>query len=300
MTFETFIQIESEVVDIINRTLDAVRDKSFSDYVLLLSRAGYNVEIENTNLSPYVIQSNLEIFQDRTRTRFLVTYLNNYAALLQEHIFADNDYREMDLNIQMMIYSQVWESHMFLKTLKRIASILSGKPYDWRIQFEKPNKKGELKPYPKAKFISDDILAPLKSSFEPIAKLIETTYDSQLRNDFAHASYHISIEDNVIESQDSEQFLIKNTIDLFEWERRFIYTIMLSYHLSLNLNQRLNSFITDYPHQKEVLIKRPSFKIPGLVLNIYIKPQQVAQEVEFIFVKKDNALKSQEQQINHE
>src|SRR5574344_2533791 len=139
MTIETLNYLESEVETIVTKTLDVVRDKSFSDYVLLLAYAGYQVENENTFLSPYVLQSQLEIYQDNTRNRFLVTYLNNFRVQLQDQIFADNDYREMDYNIQMMIYSQIWESHLFLKILRRMALIISGKPYEWRIQFEKIN-----------------------------------------------------------------------------------------------------------------------------------------------------------------
>ena len=75
MTLYEFKQIESEVINLVDKVLNAVRDKSFSDYVLLISRAGYQVENEGTFLSPYVLSSHLEIYQDITRERFLVEYL---------------------------------------------------------------------------------------------------------------------------------------------------------------------------------------------------------------------------------
>ena len=73
MTYSDFEFYESEVIDHVNQVLDAVRDKSFPDYVLLLGHAGYQEEIEGTFLSPYVISSQLELNQDRTRERFLVS-----------------------------------------------------------------------------------------------------------------------------------------------------------------------------------------------------------------------------------
>jgi hypothetical protein len=283
MTIETLNYLESEVETIVAKTLDVVRDKSFSDYVLLLAYAGYQVENENTFLSPYVLQSQLEIYQDNTRNRFLVTYLNNFRVQLQDQIFADNDYREMDYNIQMMIYSQIWESHLFLKILRRIALIISGKPYEWRIQFEKINEKGKMKQVSKAKFIEDLILNPLRDAYPEFAYFIRDIYDSQLRNDFAHASYSISIDENVIESQDSEQYSSKRRLDLYDWEEKFFNTALFCYHLSHELYKRLNSFIEVYPEKTKILIKWPSFQHPCVILDKYIEPRDSGRGVEFSF-----------------
>ena len=82
MTYSDLEFFESEVVEYVTEVLDAVKNKSFVDYVLLLARAGYQVETEGTIMSPYVLGSRLEIYQDRTREKFLVDYLNNYASLL--------------------------------------------------------------------------------------------------------------------------------------------------------------------------------------------------------------------------
>lgn len=283
MTIDTLNYLELEIKFIVTKTLDEVRDKSFSDYVLLLAHAGYQVENENTILSPYVLQSRLEINQDETRNRFFITYLNNFRAQLQDHIFADNNYREMDYNIQMMIYSQIWESHLFLKILRRIALIISGKPYEWRIQFEKLNEKGKMKQVSKAKFIGELILNPLRDAYPEFANFISNIYDSQLRNDSAHASYSISIDENVIESQDSEQYNTKRHLDLYDWEEMFFKTALFCYHLSHELYKRLNSFIEEYPNKTKILIKWPSFQHPGKIIKKYIEPRESRFGVEFFF-----------------
>lgn len=131
MTLSEFEFYEQEVVDYVNNLRDKVKEKNFSEYALLLSRASYQVENENTFLSPYVIQTNLEIMQDMSRQQFLHTYLNQYTSLLNENVFMSNEIQEFNINIQLMIYSHVWESHRLLMNLKRIASFLSGSGYAW-------------------------------------------------------------------------------------------------------------------------------------------------------------------------
>lgn len=158
MTLSEFKYVESEVISLLNQTLDTVKDKSFSDYVLLISRAGYQVENEGTFLSPYVLSSQLEVYQDITRERFSVEYLNSYANLLRDNIFMTDEVKEFNLNLQMMIYAQIWESHRLLKTLLRIGKILAGDPYEWKISFEYMNEKGKKKAYPKGKIMQDQIL----------------------------------------------------------------------------------------------------------------------------------------------
>ena len=209
MTYSDLEFIEGEVIEYVTEVLDAVKNMSFVDYVLLLARAGYQVETERTFLSPYVLGSRQEIYQDRTRERFLVDYLNTYASILKDGVFMTNEYKEYDLNIQMMIYAQIWESHQFLKILKRIGGILTGKPYEWKISFEYVNEKGKVKPVVKANMIQDQIIADLKKGNPRFGNLVDSLYDSQLRNDFAHASYYIGVEDNAIMSLDSERYAIK-------------------------------------------------------------------------------------------
>lgn len=287
MTYDTLIYFESEIKDIVDDVLDAVKTKSFPDYCLLLARASYQYENEGTFLSPYVVHSTLETSQDATRQKFLVFYLNQYATLLKEKIFMDDEYKEYDLNIQMMIYSQIWESHQFLKTLKRIADILNGKPYEWKIPFEQPTKKDPSKivSVPKVKFIQELILTPMTTGHQGMSKLLNSLYDSQLRNDFAHASYSIDFCSGEILLQDSERYKTNQSIHFLDWEDKFIYTVMLSYHLSKTLHDRMESFLRDYPSIKEVVVKWPSYKEPEMIHNLILYPMQLARGVEFCFRK---------------
>ena len=283
MTLYEFKQIESEVISLVDKVLNAVRDKSFSDYVLLISRAGYQVENEGTFLSPYVLSSHLEIYQDITRERFLVEYLNSYINLLKNDVCITDDLKEFNLNIQMMIYAQVWESHRLLKTLRRIGGILLGNPYEWKIPFEYLDKNGKIKPFVKSKMMEDIILKSLDKGCDYLAKFIRNNYDSDLRNDFAHASYYIRVENNTISSLDSERYMEKRKIDLYDWEQMFMYSISFSYHLIRIMKLRCDNFIKDYPKHKFVIINWPSFDKPGKIHSTRIYPHVIRGGVEFSF-----------------
>ena len=288
MTYSDLEFYENEVKDYVNQVLDAVRDKSFPDYVLLLGHGGYQAENEGTFLSPYVISSQLELYQDRTREHFLVSYLNTYASLLKDCVFMVNDYKEYDLNVQMMIYAQIWESHQFLKTLKRIGGILTGQPYEWRIPFETPDRNGVMRHVKKGNMIQEQIIKMLKKGHPAFGKLVESLYDSQLRNDFAHASYIIDIESNSIKSLDSERYIIKKTTDLYDWEQTFIYSVMLSYHLIRSLRERCNSFPDDYPNDTHIVIDWPSYNELGKILKAQVFPEKRPWGVEFNFKRKND------------
>lgn len=285
MTLSELKHIESEVIDLVNKVLDSVRDKSFSDYVLLLSRAGYQVENEGTYLSPYVVSSQLEIYQDMTREYFLVGYLNSYAGLLNDNVFMTDETKEYNLNIQMMVYAQIWESHRLLKTLQRIASILNGGKYEWRIAFENKERNGKSKAVAKAKVIEDKILKPLQNTCSEFATFIANNYDSQLRNDFAHASYYIDLKRNSITSLDIEEYAIKKKTDFYDWEQMFVSSVMLSYHLPRLIKDRCNNFIIDYPNLQSVTIDWPSYKEPGKISQILIYPHEIGGGIEFSFHK---------------
>lgn len=290
MTLSDFRFYESEVVEYVNNLLDEVKRCNFSEYTLLLSRASYQKENEKTYLSPYVIQSNLEIRQDLSRQQFLHTYLNQFTALMEEGIFMTDEIQEFNCNLQLMIYSHVWESHRFLMNLKRITSILCRKGYAWKIPFERTQQKGGLKMIPinKGKFIKEEILDPLTKYNEKLASFIVGLYDNTIRNSYTHSLYQIDMEFGNIEFLKAETYSKEKTIDFFEWEQMFCYTVLFSYHLIKTLTDRLNSFMTDFPEIKEVEIMWPSFTQPGKAYRTGIYPISIEyngqKHVEFNFI----------------
>ena len=290
MTIIDFRNLESEVINIVNILLDKVKDINFSDYVLLLSRAGYLKDLETTSLSPYVTQSNLELIQDNSRRQFLHVYLNQYTHCLEENILYDNEMHEYNINMQLMLYSHVWESRCFLMSLRRIVSILSGNGYEWRISFQtKQGGSNKMIPINKGKFIREKVLGPLKTIDNILYEFLTSLYNSTIRNGYSHSMYKIDMEKGCIEFLNSESYKIEDSICFSDWDDIFCRTVLFSYYLINKITERLNSFIVDYPELKQIPIKWPSYQSTGKYLPNYIYPVEYEYDhktyVEFQFTK---------------
>lgn len=290
MTIIDFRNLESEVINIVNILLDKVKDINFSDYVLLLSRAGYLKDLETTSLSPYVSQSNLELIQDNSRRQFLHVYLNQYTHCLEENILYDNEMHEYNINMQLMLYSHVWESRCFLMSLRRIVSILSGNGYEWRISFQtKQGGSNKMIPINKGKFIREKVLGPLKTIDKILYEFLTNLYNSTIRNGYSHSMYKIDMEKGCIEFLNSESYKIEDSICFSDWDDIFCRAVLFSYYLINKITERLNSFIVDYPELKQIPIKWPSYQSPGKYLPNNIYPIEYEYDhktyVEFQFTK---------------
>ena len=75
----------------------------------------------------------------------------------------------------MMIYSHLWESVYFLKSLYRLTNILTGKGYKWNVTIPE---------YKRHNFIVDEIINPLKQKDSKLGAIIEKGYCSIIRNAF--------------------------------------------------------------------------------------------------------------------
>ena len=224
MTIERFKEIEKETIKLIESTLQTVEETNINDYILLLIRADFYRIIEShpsCNLSPYVIDNPADIYLDESRQRFLSLYLNEYTTKLEEKRFSNHGSLEYEINIQMMIYTHVWESRLFLKALERIASILSCEGYKWKSDIG----------ISKANFIKGHIIKPLSEGQYSIGKYIDGLYDNELRNCFSHSTHYIDCKNKEIHIDDKNSFLWKKTISFDEWEEKFIRSILLSFHL---------------------------------------------------------------------
>lgn len=248
MTYNRFLEIQKEVVDTLCSSLRKVRDKSFPDFVLLLAKGDYYELLSRTDidLSPYVIEDPTADYMDRTRLNFLASYINDYSARLREDIYSDDDAREYEMSIQMMVYTHVWESHLMLKDLERIANILAGKGYVW---------KSSVKSTKKSSFIRQNIITKLQGADNALANILKNSYSDQLRNDFAHSTYYLDFKDGMIYSHGHTLYGGPN-ISFLDWEEKFMYSIMLSYHLIKLLDEIKHSFIDDYGAEP-ILVERP-------------------------------------------
>lgn len=278
MTLDKFISIEKEVVTLVENTLNEIKNKSFQDYILLLIRADYDERIarcKSLGLSPYIIENREDDYKDSNRQGFMLEYIQRHKSLnTNSQSINTYEYSEYDLNIQMMIYTHTWESHLFLKLLERISNLLAGKGYKWQSQLYKSKQKSN--------FISHHIINPIKDLNHNFHKILTKTYNNHLRNSFSHSDYYINIDKETIYFYDQG---VKYNISFKEWDNIFFTTLLLSYHLPENLKTLKNNFIQVYGNNP-IKLERPSLSCPLQKQTFYVVPTHNKlnpQTIEFKF-----------------
>ena len=272
MTFERFKEIDIRVLEAIGLTLDNVRLKSFSDFALLLASGDYyEVLYTHTNdMSPYVIEDPTDELIDDTRQSFLNSFLRKFINRLKNGDEMDDQELEYEINIQLMVYTHVWESHWFLKQLERIAAILSGKGYVW---------KSSVSTTRKGSFIKEHIIQRLDEKSD-LLDIIKRCYSDSLRNDFAHSSYYIDMGDRAIKSH-KHGLLEENVITFSEWEEMFVNTILLSVNLNNMLYETKRNFVALFG-DGPIVCKWPSRDNPQKKYDRAIRPMPDRANPEYI------------------
>ena len=281
MIYQWIQEIENEVGDIIRQVLDNIAVRSFNGYVLLLANADcYAPNVDDTK-PQYFIETKTDYHLEKTRMRFMEEYLNAFAGMARDNVYAADDVKEFSLNIQLMVYSQLWESHQFLRTLRRMARLLSNKPYEWNISFCTKNRKGELVDISKVQIIQDTILTPLQENHPEFYKLISYCYDRELRNDFAHATYYFDWYKGEIVSVKLGAIEGNRRVSFGDWEEQFVYSMMLSYQLYVQIREAKNRFRTQFPKCEYIEVPNPGYdKEKGNAKRVIIYPSEEREDRE--------------------
>ena len=170
-----------------------------------------------------------------------------------------------------------------LQTLHHILNdIFEGKGIEWNRKFDDKLKKGQ--------YIRDCILDRFKKVHEGMYNLLDSCYSKELRNDFAHSTYHIQMEFGTIYSHHNGLFA-GDPIKIGDWEEMFLKSVMLSYHLNDILIKVKDAFIKTFGNEP-IGIRLPKKGEKGKFLNAYIYPEYDRADpskVRFAFLKKGQA-----------
>lgn len=248
-----FAEIDTEIKNAIQETLDDLKTNSPENYILLLADGEYKKDYETLlpKLNPFVIDNRMDKIIDETRLNFLTNVLSTYYKFPSTQLSTDDN--EFRIHLELMIYSHIWESKPFLKKLHRFAHISNGEKYDWNVSVPDMGKHD---------FIRKDIRATFEKKSNPMAEIIKKGFHTSLRNAFAHSDYSFdTMNDNrniILHNYGSESWELKS-ITFDEWSKRFVYSALLSFHfLSLIHKARIaviddfktDIFIIDHPNSK--------------------------------------------------
>jgi len=249
------------------------------DYVLLLASGEYDKIIaqnKTLNSSPYKISGHgKDYYYDYTRQRFLCDFLNTYYSFVNKKELQDDEYR---INIEFLIYTHIWEAKSLLKKLYRLANLLCGNEYDWKITISQ---------FRKSDFINNKIINPFNIANCLLGKIIKDNYKTELRNAIAHSDYQIDIHNRRIRYK-SKSGLNNTSFD--DWSIHFAYSFCLSYYFLNIINERRRRIIQDIG-KNCFTIKMPFSD--GTRKHVLIQYEADKDEFGYIYKTEDFQIKTQ-------
>ena len=214
---------QDEVLKLLDGVNERLYKKSYNDYIVLMARGDVIPELVNIGKETYVVDYQMDLYNDETRERFYVEYLQ------KRYRKEGFDYTGVDgffgLNIELMIYSHIWESHYLLKTLSHIANLLSGKPYNWELRIPFNNNKN---------YIKENIITPLIEASDDLGTFLKDAYSPNLRNGFAHSMYDIDCKSRKISLHDlkfDKDDTVQREITFEDFQKKFLKSIQFAYML---------------------------------------------------------------------
>lgn len=275
ITKERFFEIDTEIKDNIIQTLQKIKSKSVSNYILLLADGEYREEMlynPTLNLNPNLIDYTIDKYKDINRLTFLADFLNTFYSFEDgKTIVEDNDQK---IHLELMIYTHIWESKPFLKRMIRLANIDNGKKYKWQVKIDDTSKHN---------YIRNKIRKPFEKSNNNIAEIIKKSFNSSLRNAFAHSEYHFNLSNNndiiyLDNYKGINPWEIKQ-LSLADWSMRFVYSALLSYHLFDIVSTCRKRLVTDFGTDT-FAIEQPS-RNKNEIRNIQIRYNVTRNSFEF-------------------
>ncbi len=184
---KNILSIQLTVKDVIDEAFDMMRKIDYTSYILFLGKAAVIPGLKALCGTDCVVDYMLDSYHDKTRIDFYLRYLRrNYS---KEGFRYEGERGLDDIHIELMIYAHLWDSTYFLKSLVRIAGIVSKKGYIWDLNVNWRKKEKKMK---------DCIIDPLKNDGLKLGDFISKCYDSRIRNAFAHSQYSIDYDRRVI------------------------------------------------------------------------------------------------------
>ena len=212
---EKFVNIANEVREALNSCFQYAGKNNPNAFVLFLAKARWYGDPINKYLLDYMGDD----YKDETRNKFYVHHMKNFYPTQIYDYKTDESQCAYNLQIEMLIYAQLWESHPFLYRLALLAKICTREYYDWKLTVP----EGGL-----FHFMQDEIIAPLKSKGLALGNLIEENYDSNFRNAMAHCLYTIDVERQTIDLSNRDAIKSGKTRYTFEeFQDKFVHVILL-------------------------------------------------------------------------
>jgi hypothetical protein len=221
ITYEQFKIIDIEVSIAVSSTFDLIKSINEDNYILYIANAEYLKNWNGSRINPYVIDYKFDHHKDISRIKFLIKFIKTYYAFPNKGDKTDDS--DEILHLEMMMYSHIWESKLFLKKLKRLSILVDNRNYSYPWMVEIPDMG-------KHDLIRNEICNSFKQKNLNISNVIKKGFHTSLRNAFAHSEYYFDTNINTIylENYKGDNWELKN-IKYNDWTIRFVYSFLLNY-----------------------------------------------------------------------
>lgn len=236
-TYNMLFETREKIAGAIDDAYKLMASQHYKDYILFIGRGDTIPGLKKQVGTDCVVDYSLDTYYDKTRSDFYLHYLNrNYR---KDGFSYQGEGGIDDLHIELMIYCHLWDSSYFVKSMCRMASIVSGNGYLWSVDIPWMHRET---------FMQNKIIDPLKKSGLEIGNIVELCYDASVRNAFAHSLYTIDAEQRKISFRPQKGF---KTLSFDEFQKLFLNSVLLMNLMenALELNHieaaKLNGPLTD-------------------------------------------------------
>lgn len=226
----TLDQLRPTVVQAVSDLYEkaANNQKNPNDIVLFLVNGHVDVAIPRV-YTKFRTGPGIEGIDDYPRFEFLIAYLNFGNEKPFDVSWSDeeiNRHRKYTINLELMIYTHLWEAEQSLKCLKQLANLVARRPYQWEIEIPWMTKHDFIRNEIKQVFLDNNL---------EVGKIVQESYHSQLRNAFAHGNYTFFESSHIkLNNYRGEPWELR-ALSFDEWEERFLKSALLHYEI---MNQR--------------------------------------------------------------
>ena len=246
----TIRKIQDEICDAIKELYFEAARIDYIAFILLIGRFEIQPGLKVYCGTDCVSNYSLDIFHDETRSEFYLNYLRkNYSK--DGFCYQDGN-AVNDITQELTIFTHLWDSDYYMKSLYRFAAIIAGKGYLW---------KDVLPTREVHRHFSENVIKPLKDKGLKVGLILERVYKSSLRNAFAHSCYSIDTESRKINIWPNSGY---ETYTFEDFQQIFLYSVIL-----MNKMENYQEMNHNMAAEKNTAITEAFMTPDGVKVQIY-------------------------------
>ena len=248
-------EIQEEICLAIEQVYETISKMDYNAFILLIGRAEIQQGLKAIVGTDCVMEYMMDVYFDETRSQYYLNYLNkNYSK--EGYDYPKED-AVNDITTELTIYSHMWDSEYFMKSLFRIGAIIAGKGYLWDKVLPTKNVHKNFR---------DNVITPLKDHGMKLGDILEKAYHSSIRNAFAHSRYSIDLSARRINIRPKSG---RESFSFGDFQQIFLYSAIL-----MNKMENYQEMNHNIAANKNTALTEPFLTPDGVLVQVFGKMVQ--------------------------